>query len=132
MGVDNIIFRETMDYDKSVMHNIPKLRFLEEQKIKLDDIWSEIDLLQHIFRPITQVLGYYYYCEVYKYKNIDVVMESADLSAIDPQKEKTPNTVFEMVFHLNGNLCGSWLEDEDILLPYECSGRQLSYSTRII
>ena len=132
MGVDNIIFRETMDYDKSVMHNIPKLRFLEEQKIKLDDIWSEIDLLQHIFRPITQVLGYYYYCEVYKYKNIDVVMESADLSAIDPQKEKTPNTVFEMVFHLNGNRCGSWLEDEDILLPYECSGRQLSYSTRII
>jgi len=30
----------------------------------------------------------------------------------------------------NGNLCGSWLEDEDILLPYECSGSQLSYSTR--
>ncbi len=24
----------------------------------------------------------------------------------------------------------SWLEDEDILLPYECSGSQLSYSTR--
>ena len=39
-------------------------------------------------------------------------------------------SLFEMVFHLNGNLCGSWLEDEDILLPYECSGSQLSYSTR--
>ena len=82
------------------------------------------------FKPIAQVLGYYYYCEVYKYKDIDMVTESANLAAIDPQKAKAPNTVFEMVFHPNGNLNGSWIEDEDVLLPY-AGGSQISYSNRI-
>lgn len=118
MGVDNIIFMETMDYDKSAMLNIPKLRFLEKNKILLDDVWSQIDLMPDVFKPIVQVLGYYYYCEVYKYNGIDMVTESANLVAIDPQKAKAPNTVFEMVFHPNGNLNGSWIEDEDVLLPY--------------
>lgn len=118
MGVDNIIFRETMDYDKSAMNNLTKLRFLEENKVHLNDIWHQIDSMSDTFHPIVQVLGYYYYCEVYKYKGIDMVTESANLAAIDPQKSKAPNTVFEMVFHPNGNLNGSWIEDEDVLLPY--------------
>ena len=130
MCVDNIIFRETMDYDQSAMHNLPKLRFLEENKILLNDVWSQIDLMPSIFKPIMQVLGYYYYCEVYKYKGIDMVTESANLAAIDPQKAKAPDTVFEMVFHPNGNLNGSWIEDEDVLLHY--AGKScISYSNRI-
>lgn len=52
------------------------------------------------------------------------------LAAIDPQKAKAPNTVFEMVFHPNGNLNGSWIEDEDVLLPYVGDGC-ISYSNRI-
>ncbi len=130
MGVDNIIFRETMDYDKSAMHNLPKLRFLEENKILLNDIWSQVDLMPSIFKPVAQVLGYYYYCEVYKYNGIDMVTESANLAAIDSQKAKAPNTVFEMVFHPNGNLNSSWLEDEDVLLPY-AGDSSISYSNRI-
>jgi len=130
MGVDNIIFRETMDYDHSAMHNLPKLHFLEENKVLLNDVWSQIDLIPSIFKPIVQVLGYYYYCEVYKYNGIDMVTESANLAAIDPQKAKAPDTVFEMVFHPNGNLNGSWIEDEDVLLPYVGDGC-ISYSNRI-
>lgn len=118
MGVDNIIFREAMDYDKSAMNNVMKMRFLEENKVRLNDLWEQIDSMPDLFHPIVQVLGYYYYCEVYKYKGIDMVTESANLAAIDPQKSKAPNTVFEMVFHPNGNLNGSWIEDEDVLLPY--------------
>lgn len=130
MGVDNIIFRETMDYDKSAMHNIPKLRYLEENKVLLNSVWNQIDLMPGICKPVLQVLGYYYYCEVYKYNGIDMVTESANLAAIDPQKAKAPNTVFEMVFHPNGNLNGSWIEDEDVLLPYVGDGC-ISYSNRI-
>lgn len=128
MGVDNIIFRETMDYNQSAMRNFPKLRFLEENKVFLNDVWRDIDLLPNLFRPIVQVLGYYYYCEVYKYNGIDMVTESANLAAIETQMTKTPNTVYEMVFHPNGNLNSSWIEDEGVLLPY--TNNSISYSTR--
>lgn len=48
----------------------------------------------------------------------------------DPEEAKAPNTVFEMVFHPNGNLNGSWIEDEDVLLPY-AGGSRICYSNRI-
>lgn len=130
MGVDNIIFRETMDYDVTAMLNLPKMRFLDENKVTLNDVWRNIDLMPEVFEPIVQVLGYYYYCEVYKYKGIDMVTESANLAAIDPQKAKNPNMVFEMVFHPNGNLNGSWMEEEDVLLQYTNSHSSISYSGR--
>ena len=117
MGVDNIIFRETMDYDESAMRNRAKMDFLRRNKIYLDDVWEEMEQDPR-FAPLKQVLGYYYYVEIYKYKRIDVCMESANLRAIDQQKSKAPDTVFEMIFHPNGNLCGSWVEDEDILMRY--------------
>lgn len=37
----------------------------------------------------------------------------------DEEKSKSPETVFEMVFHPNGNLNGGWVDNEDILLGYE-------------
>ncbi len=129
MGVDNIIFRETMDYDVTAMLNVPKMRFLEENKVPLDDVWSKIDMMPQVFKPIVQVLGYYYYCEVYKFKGIDMVTESANLAAIDHQKAKVPGMVFEMVLHPNGNLNGSWIEDDDVLLPY-ATNDTLIYSGR--
>lgn len=118
LGLDNIIFRETMDYDEAIMLNYPKLEFLKRNKVFLNDIWAEIDKDSR-FTPVTQVLGYYYYVEVYRYCNIDMVAESASLTSIDEQKEKARDMVFEMIFHPNGNLNGSWVDDEDVLLPYE-------------
>lgn len=118
LGVDNIIFRETMDYDEAIMRNYPKLEFLKRNKVYLNDIWNEIDRDSR-FNPITQVLGYYYYVEVYRYAGVDVVTESASLTSIDEQKEKARDIVFEMIFHPNGNLNSSWVDDEDILLSYQ-------------
>lgn len=118
LGVDNIIFRETMDYDEVIMRNYPKLEFLKRNKVYLNDIWEEIDYDSR-FTPITQVLGYYYYVEVYHYAGVDMVTESASLTSIDEQKDKARDMVFEMIFHPNGNLNASWVENEDILLPYQ-------------
>lgn len=117
LGIDNVIFRETMDYDTSKMLNKEKMAYLSENKVKLNDIWKEIDSDKR-FTPIRQLLGYYYYVEVYKYLNIDMVSESANLVKLYQQKEAAPDTVFEMIFHPNGNLNGSWEDDEDILLKY--------------
>lgn len=35
------------------------------------------------------------------------------------EKEKHKDIVYEMVFHPNGNLNGSWVDNEEILLPYK-------------
>ena len=48
-----------------------------------------------------------------------MVSESANLVKLYEEKSKAPETVFEMVFHPNGNLNGGWVDNEDILLGYE-------------
>lgn len=48
-----------------------------------------------------------------------VASESADMNIQYREKAANPNIVFEMVFHNNGNLCGSWVDNEDILLEYK-------------
>lgn len=118
IGVDNVVFRELMKYDTSRIKAGRILDFCERNRVDLNKVWEEIDN-DPDFTFINQVLGYYYYVEVYKYHNIDMVSESADLKNIAKEKAKA-NTelpvVYEMVFHPNGTLNGSWREWEDILL----------------
>lgn len=76
--IDNVIFRETMDYDEQAMKNHDKMAYLKNNKVYLNDIWKCIDK-DNRFTPIKQLLGYYYYVEVYKYQGIDMVSESANL-----------------------------------------------------
>ena len=47
-----------------------------------------------------------------------MVSESANLVKLYEQKEVAKDVVFEMVFHPNGNLNSSWVDNEDILLEY--------------
>lgn len=118
LGIDNVIFRESMDYDEDNMLNREKMAYLKANKVRLNDIWRTMDGDSR-FTPIRQLLGYYYYVEVYKFQDVDMVSESANLVKLYEQKEKARDTVFEMIFHPNGNLNGSWVDDEDILLKYE-------------
>lgn len=85
--------------------------------VYLNDIWKCIDK-DNRFTPVKQLLGYYYYVEVYKYQGIDMVSESANLVKLYEQKQIANDVVFEMIFHPNGNLNGSWVDNEDILLAY--------------
>lgn len=118
LGLDNVIFRELMDYDEQTMCNIEKMNYCKENKVRLNDIWKEIDKDRR-FEPIRNLLGYYYYVEIYKYKGIDMCSEGANLVKLYDEKEKHEDIVYEMVFHPNGNLNGSWVDNEDILLKYK-------------
>lgn len=118
MGVDNVVFRELMKYDSDRIVKGRIYNFCEANRVSLDPIWKEIDA-DSDFKLENQVLGYYYYyVEVYKYRGIDMVSESADLKQIAVEKAKPSDkpVVYEMVFHPNGCLNGSWIEGEDILL----------------
>jgi molybdenum cofactor biosynthesis enzyme MoaA len=118
LGIDNVIFRELMDYDKDKMSNISKVDYCIDNKVRLNDIWKQIDTDER-FTPIRNLIGYYYYVEVYKYQNIDMCSESANLVKLYDEKDKHKDVIYEMVFHPNGNLNGSWVDDEDILMEYK-------------
>ena len=118
LGIDNIIFRQLMDYNHETMCNISKMNFCETNNVDLNDIWAVVDKDSR-FVPLKQVLGYYYYVEIYKYNNVVVCSESADLKILNKEKEKNKDVVYEMVIHPNGNLNGSWVDSEDILIEYK-------------
>jgi molybdenum cofactor biosynthesis enzyme MoaA len=118
LGIDNVIFRELMDYDKSKMSNSEKIIYNENNKVFLNNIWKLVDQDKR-FTPIRNLLGYYYYVEVYKFDKVDVCSEGANLVKLYKEKEKHKDIVYEMILHANGNLNGSWVDKEDILLPYK-------------
>lgn len=116
-GIDNIIFRELMDYDVNRMVNKEKIEYCVNNKVKLNNIWTEVDKDSR-FTPVRNLIGYYYYVEVYKFQQIDMVSESANLVKMYDEKEKHKDIVYEMIFHPNGKLNGSWVDSEDVLLDY--------------
>jgi molybdenum cofactor biosynthesis enzyme MoaA len=130
LGIDNVIFRELMDFDKNKMINAEKMQYNLDNKIKLNDLWSNIDNDKR-FTPIRNLLGYYYYVEVYKFENIDMCSEGANLVKLYDEKEKHKDVVYEMVLHPNGNLNGSWVDNEDILNQYCPIGQKRVVETTI-
>ena len=66
--------------------------------------------------PYLNLVGYYYYVEIYKYNGCTIASESADLEQQYAEKKKNRDMIYEMVFHTNGVLAGSWVPTEDILI----------------
>lgn len=116
MGVNNVIFRELMDFSKDAV-NTEKIKYCLDNKIRLNDIWEAVEK-DRDFVPYLNILGYYYYVEIYKYHEMTVASESADLNQQYVEKDKNKDMVYEMIFHPNGNLCGSWVDSEEILDGY--------------
>lgn len=116
LGVNNVIFRELMDVSKDSI-NQEKIQYCLDNKVRLNDIWEDFEQYPE-FEPYLNILGYYYYVEIYRYHNMIVASESADLNQQYIEKEKHPDMVYEMIFHPNGNLCGSWVDHEEILDEY--------------
>jgi molybdenum cofactor biosynthesis enzyme MoaA len=121
LGIDNVIFRELMNFDLTKMINKEKVQYNADNRVLLKNIWENIDS-DNRFTPIRNLIGYYYYVEVYKFQNIDMCSEAANLVKLYDEKDKHNDIVYEMVLHPNGNLCGSWVDNEDILNPYIMKG----------
>ncbi len=58
LGIDNIIFRELMDYDDKTMCNKEKMDYNTRNKVRLNDVWKEVDKDSR-FVPYQNLLGYY-------------------------------------------------------------------------
>ena len=119
LNVDNVIFRQLMQFEEHKVEPGRIPNFCIDQAVPLDGIWTNMDN-DNRFKLYHQVLGYYYYVEVRKFENLNVVSETADLRMINSQldvytKKLGKPVAFEMVYHPNGNLCAGWNENEQVM-----------------
>jgi len=114
LGCKHVVFRELMSFNESMAMNQEKRLYSRENRVYINDLWNEIDG-DSDFRYFMNMQGHYYYIEIYKYKDMTMVSERANIKSLEDNRVKNDNYVYEMIFHPNGNLCAGWSETEDIL-----------------
>jgi molybdenum cofactor biosynthesis enzyme MoaA len=107
MGVDNVVFRQLMLTDPRTHHDGPVVRASDQMRVHLEPLLDQVSD-DPSFRFQRQVLGYYYYVEVWRHAGVDVVFEEADLAQLERVKQEAPEVVHELVFHPNAQLASTW------------------------
>ncbi|MHA1683638.1 MAG: radical SAM protein [Promethearchaeota archaeon] len=127
MNVDNVVFRQVMKFDRKDFKDHDVTRYCMSELVDIHSILKQVqgnDGTHHeSFAFTKQVVGYYYYIEVYQYKAkngrvIDVVFEDADLSFIgkDRRKHGTTPRINELIFHPDGSVCSTWQPWDGIIV----------------
>lgn len=131
LGVDNVIFRQLMKVDPDRVLPNAVTRFSERSRVLLTPLLTQITQAsqsgQRPFRFVHQVMGYYYYVEVWQYlppqgPPVDVVFEEADLAQLETVKRmdrerSQREQIHELIFHPNARLCSTWQPWDGILGP---------------
>jgi cyclic pyranopterin phosphate synthase len=116
LGVGNVIFRQLMKSDPATHAPNSVVAYSDEQRVLLEPLLGEISDRPQ-FEFVKQVMGYYYYVEVYRYQGMDVVFEEADLAQLEVVKQERPGVIHELVFHPNGRLASTWQPWDGVLGP---------------
>lgn len=111
LGVRHVIFRELMRPDATKVLPGGVARYSERQRVPMRPLLAALDRDPR-FRPVRQIVGYYYYVEVYRTtafgNEMSVTFEAADLSRIERRRAAEPDLVHELVFHPSGALASTW------------------------
>jgi hypothetical protein len=116
VGIDNVVFRQLMQTGPDQTPESPVVRYSDENRISLGPILDRV-VESGRFTFVRQVVGYYYYVEVWRGSGIDIVFEQADLGHLELTKARTPGFVNEMVFHPDGRLASTWQPWDGVLGP---------------
>jgi molybdenum cofactor biosynthesis enzyme MoaA len=115
LGVDNVIFRQLMKTDPATVQRNHVVRYSDARRVALEPLLDALDG-EGRFCFQTQIVGYYYYVEVWRYGAIAVVFEEADLARLEETKRAEPGLVHELVFHPNGALGSTWQPWDGVLV----------------
>ena len=113
-GCRHVVFRELMSFNEQESKNAEKIAYAAENRVLMNTLWAEMES-DPDFIPFSNIRGHYYYIEIYKYRDMTVVSERANLKYLEKYRRENLHYIYEMVFHPNGNLCAGWNETEDIL-----------------
>lgn len=116
IGVDNVIFRQLMltDPERVLANRI--VRYSDRHRTELEPLLDEISASDD-FDFVRQVMGYYYYVEVFEHAGMDVVFEAADLARLERTKRTMPGVIHELIFHPNAKLASTWQPWDGVLGP---------------
>lgn len=115
-GIDNVVFRRLMSTDPTTVMVNSIVRYSDRHRLPLEPLLHAVSADAR-FTFVKQVVGYYYYVEVFRHHGVDVVFEEADLAVLEARKRETPGLVHELVFHPNGALSSTWQPWDDVLGP---------------
>jgi cyclic pyranopterin phosphate synthase len=116
LGVDNVIFRQLMHVDRESVLESFVVAFSDRRRTQLEPLLDSLGE-QPDFAFQRQIVGYYYYVEVWRYRGIDVVFEEADLAQLERTKQSMPGVVHELIFHPNARLASTWQPWDGVLGP---------------
>jgi hypothetical protein len=116
LGVDNVIFRQLMKTDALTAERNFVVRFSDSRRVALEPLLDAVSAhSRFVFQR--QIVGYYYYVEVWRYGDMDVVFEEADLSRLEATKRLQPGVIHELVFHPDAKLASTWQPWDGVLGP---------------
>ena len=118
LGVDNVIFGQLMKTDPATVAPNSVVRYSDAQRVPLEPLLDRVSRDAR-FTFQRQIMGYYYYVEVWRYAGMDVVFEEADLAHLEATKRLQPGVVHELVFHPHGRLASTWQPWDGVLGPRE-------------
>jgi molybdenum cofactor biosynthesis enzyme MoaA len=117
-GVDNVIFRQLMKTDPATVVPNFVTRYSDRRRVDMVPLLAAISARpEFAFRR--QVMGYYYYVEAWRYRDMDVVFEGADLARLEATKATMPGVVQELIFHPDARLASTWQPWDGVLGPPE-------------
>jgi GTP 3',8-cyclase len=116
LGIDNVIFRQLMRTDPLTHERNFVVRYSDRKRVLLEPLLDRLSAdARFEFRK--QIVGYYYYVEVWRWRGVDVVFEEADLAQLERTKVAMPGVVHELVFHPNARLASTWQPWDGVLGP---------------
>lgn len=116
VGVDNVIFRQLMRVDRSTVEENYVTRYCDRAAVALEPLLDALGAHPD-FALQRQIMGYYYYVEVWRHGELDVVFEEADLAQLEHTKRTMPGVIHELVFHPNARLASTWQPWDGVLGP---------------
>jgi len=116
LGVRDVIFRQLMKTDPRTVLPNHVVRFSDRRRVALEPLLHALSDDPR-FAFVRQVVGYYYYVEVWRLGDVHVVFEEADLAQLEDAKRADPRLVHELVYHPSGKLASTWQPWDGILGP---------------
>ncbi len=117
-GADNVIFRQLMKTDPKTVAPSPVVEYSDAHRVLLEPLLDRLSVDSR-FRCVRQIIGYYYYVEVWRYRGMDLVFEEADLGRLEGVRREMPGVIHELVFHPNAQLASTWQPWDGVLGPPE-------------